>query len=320
MRLRGRRETNLLPPFRGCDEANAAVKQMRLLVGDTSLEPGSTFRDARSLLRIVQVVLETHLDEATSTSIADAAGIPVAALSLVVTARASFLKWEDVIVQEPLAVPSTTLTLSAPPRPRALRAMHTGFDIAASIVVAENQPIAAGIAWQSGTVLASTTFKVRPLADFGFQPEPLDDDVRKAYGIPPGASRYLLFHDGGPDPWEATTMDEVLTAYVDESVLILMGGTSVVRKETQAELAAAVYASVFQRCAAAGTDIPDDIDDSLLAELCSRVDAGSKATPGKVLGLLRGGNAELAIAHVDAMVGLQVALVTILKGADPNGI
>lgn len=320
MRLRGRRETNLLPPFRGCDDASAAVKEMRLLVGDTSLEPGSTFRDARSLLRVVQVVLETHLDDTSATSIADAAGVPVDALSLVVTARASFLKWEDVIAQEPLAAPSKTLTLSAPPRPRALRAMHTGFDIAASIVVAEDQPIAAGTAWQRGTVLASTTFKVRPLADFGFQPEPLDDDVRKAYGIPSGASRYLLFHDGGPEPWEATAMDEILTAYVDESVLLLMSGNSAVRKEAQAELAAAVYASVFQRCASVGTDIPDDIDDSLLGELCSRVDGGSKAEPGTVLSLLRGGNAELAIAHVDAMVGLQSALVTILKGADPNGV
>ena len=320
MRLRGRRETNLLPPFRGCDEASAAVKDMRLLVGGTSVEPGQTFRDARSLLRVVQVVLETHLDDATSTAIATAAGIPVAALSLVVTARAPFLKWEDVIVQAPLAAPSTTLTLSAPPRPRALRAMHTGFDIAAAIVVTDDQPVAAGIAWQSGTVLASATFKVRPLEDFGFQPEPLDDDVRKTYGIPPGASRYLLFHDGGPEPWEATSMDEVLTAYVDESVLALMGGISAVRKEAQAELAAAVYASVFQRCASAGTEIPEGIDDSLLAELCNRVDQGSNVEAGTVLSLLRSGQAELAIAHVDAMVGLQSALVTILKGADPNGV
>lgn len=320
MRLRSRREKNLLPPFRGCDEAMSALEEMRLVVGDTSIEPGSTFRDARSTLRVVQVILETGIDEEVSNAIAGAAGLPLAALNLVITARTSFLKWEDVIVREPLTTPSTTLTLSAPPRPRALRAMHTGFDIAVSIVVADDQPIVAGTAWQRGTMLASATFKVRPLANFGYQPETLTDEVRKAYGIPAGASRYLLFHDGGPEPWEATTMDEILTAYVDESVLQLMGGRSAVRKEAQAELAAAVYASVFQRCASAGSAIPDDIEDSLLAELCNRVDGGSKASPGTVLGLLRGGNAELAIAHVDAMVGLQEALVTILKVAGPNGI
>ena len=319
MKLRGRRERRLLPPYRGCDEAADALTSVLLRADTSEVEPGATYRDAQASLRSLEIVLEPRLDSVSAGMIADAAGVPATALALVISGRSSFLKWEDELSATRLSEPLDPVVLSADPRHRVLRTTRTGFDIVASIVVLDEQPREPRTAWQKGSVLASTSFKVRPLSDFGFQPAPLTDDVRAAHGIPEATSRFFLF-TGSPEPWEAAELDEVLTAYVDESALLLMGGTSRVRKEMQAELAATVYASVFQRCAAAKDELTDDIDESLIAQMCEHVDRALEKPSGTTLDHLRSGNAELAIAYVDAMAGLRDAFVQVLKGADADGV
>ncbi len=322
MELRRRRQKHILHPFRGVDEAEHALAGSNLQVRDYTLEPdGPPLRDSISVLCLGSVTLSPGIDPTAAQTVADSAGVPVDALGLVVTGRVSFLKWEDVLLTELLADLRDTYELSAAPRPRVLRANRTGYDLLLSIVLMRELPRTRLQAWRQWSVLASTQFKVRPTADVGFQPQRLTPDLRKAFKLPPGASRYIDFQ--GDSVWEATSVDELVTVYVDESLLQLMGGESSTRKQLQAELAGAVYSAIFTRCATQIDDLPDDpatYAEIVIAELCQRVEKATKSPPGTVIDQLQKGKTTYVDALVEGMVDLQGSFLHILKGSGPSGL
>ncbi len=318
--LRARSQKSVLPPYGGSAEADEVLAAARLQVGDAEVEPGGTCRDTRSSIGATSVSVSLDVPQEALDALVDASGIAADYLDLVVTGRVSFLKWEDVLVKSPLSAGSTTHVLSSAPRPPVLRARHTGFDIVTAIVLSTDRPQARGQAWRAGSTLATVVFRVRPLADVGFQPERLTPEWRAKLGLPKTTSRFFMFTES--QPWEVSSADELLTAYVDDTLLQLMGGSSPFGKQMQSELAAAVYSAIFARCAARGGEIPDDdvVEDSLLGELCTRVEDSTGAESGSILDELRKGESERATALVDAMTDLQGAFLEILKGGETDGV
>jgi hypothetical protein len=318
--LRARSQKSVLPPYGGSTEADEVLAVARLHVGDTEVEPGGTCRDTRSNIGAVNVSLSLDVPQEAIDALVDASGIAADYLDLVITGRVSFLKWEDILVVSPLSAGSARHVLSSTPRPRVLRARHTGFDIVTSIVLSADRPQTRGQAWREGSALATATFRVRPLADLGFQPEQLTPELRAKLGLPKTTSRFFMFTES--QPWEVSSADELLTAYVDDTLLQLMGGSSPFGKQLQSELAASVYSAIFARCAARGGELPDDevIEDSLLGELCTRVEDSTGAESGSIIDELRKGESERAAALADAMTDLQGAFLEILKGGETDGV
>jgi hypothetical protein len=319
-RARRRTETRTVPPIEGIESVERILDAVLFEVDGTTYEgAGLAHRCSPTEALEARVAVLPRIAGRDLVAGSSALGLPPDALALVVTARSRFLKESAVlaIVSADALHEDLRLDLSGPPRPRPLQAIHTGFEISAALVLGSERPRERMRPWRRGTILATASFSVITEPEGGFQPTPMDDDLRKALGIPAGTSRFVR-HLG--KSWRAEQPADCVDVYVDSQLLHLMSQGSKARRDMQRELVAFVFTSIVNH-AARDSELPDswdaDIERSVLGQVLARTASGASTTPEALFQALSD-TPELVVAHIDAMAGLQGGFARILKGGDAS--
>lgn len=327
------KETRPVRPFSVPVEFHRALESVRFHMGDQSCEPDSKIvvgpheEWLRTKPELTWATGETEFTDfkKTLTSGVDESECDPAALGLVVTAYAKYLRIIDILLCHSLDDLDTlprTREFAGIHRPAALQASTHGTVIGAYIVLLADQPPVALKPWRKGTWLARVGFRLETeTAKEMFRPTPLDDDARQRLNLPKNTVRY--FSIGEHNPFEPYDESEQPELYVDTELLTQIdhAASSPVGKALQTQLACDFISGVVLACAARAEELEgatwETLQDSLLGRIIGLI-AGSRADASRRNQLItdaRSNPARLIALAEDALRVRKPLLDSFLEGS-----
>lgn len=313
-----RSETAVVRPFTGLRDADAALEPVRLALDDEEYEQGSIVVQADFLTKAkVGLRLPTSDDvragvEGTTVSVADC---ELVVLGTAHTNRASQVLFRVALDGDDWATP---IPLKRKYADLVLNDRH-GFGLTVAIVLMrdrEPKPLHPHVA---GTWLARRDFKVSPESeDTSFSPEPLNDDIRRLFELPPGVMRYV--HVDDDTVLDTEELSDAVRVFADEDLLNMLFADP---KEPSAEqmqtelalLATDTTAVAIARALADDGEVPgpEALEDHPAASrLYERLAKVTKLSVGDLLNLAID-NQPVLRAHLEAAFDLQSATLKALK-------
>ena len=203
-------------------------------------------------------------------------GFDLSGLTLLVLATTPYLKITNVVHEVSCAnldAMARVVALTEPNRPEAFCAPHHGATVDVFLLLSRAREPLPLRPWRRGTWLARETFSIATeRSQRLFHPRPLDDEMRKQFGLPRKTMRYIRMDDVNPlEPYDAGALD----LYVDRELLDNLSARARTRtpvsQAMQLQLAQDVIAAIVHAAAARGSDLKGrtwtDLGDSLLARV-----------------------------------------------------
>lgn len=268
-------ETRVIRPYVGGDEFQQCLSNAVLVCAEQRVEGGgevSASLDEYLNYRFSLQLPPVSLDDLRSG--AEALGVSLADIDLLVLVLAPRLRFVDVVFQSsldrlpalPNDIPLKKLADTEGPGPRAFSAPHGGADVRIYFALnteLERRPL---LPWRKGTWLGMLEFRVRSdLSGSGFVPVRLTDVDRERFGLPRDVSRFVTLEDH--DPFEPDAADSALKLYVDGDLLdrLAVAASTPVGKHIQRQLfldaASAVVVAAQARLRTQPSLRTQDVDD-----------------------------------------------------------
>jgi hypothetical protein len=215
-------ETPVIRNFKGLEHLENFVSKLRLILNQgfgqqVVLEPDDTRTVMPGDLRDLGISLKCEVSSVDLLAAIGHAQLQASDVDLVVIAEGRFLKDREILMKVNSLSFEESLGLVPwkGPRPDALLDRRHGFDVHINFVLnkhIDHQPLRPR---RLGTVLAGTTFAVRPnKLGSGFVPRPLTDEVR-GDRLPKGT---VLWVEQLGDLFTSESLDEAVTIYIDEEL------------------------------------------------------------------------------------------------------
>lgn len=327
------KETRTVRPFVGLDGLAGVLDEAVLRFGqDTCLgNRGITVDVSPHEFLLRPVLIEWGSDDEAFDGFAerirrgaDAAGLRLDDIALVVVASSSFVKTADVVLEcsrgDLLRLPRIS-DLTAETRPTAFRAPFNGFTVDAYLVLARSLPRRPLRPYLRGTWLASVRFRIETTQVAALlPPTPLTDEIRERHRLPAKTIRYLYF--GDHDLLMPYREQEQPVFYVDEKLLAQMNARrrSPPSKALQLQLAHDFVSAVIRR-ASATPELDgvayDDLRTSLLGSVI-RIAAGpgaSDADRDRLVSQVRD-DPDYVMARAEHAIDLAAGYGDLLKDGD----
>lgn len=233
-----RTERYVVRPFLGLESADAALKDVRLVVNGETYESGSVVLSDEDLTQAEISVLLPSDGEALRKSLEESQ-VPEVDCGLVVLATAANLRASVLLLEKSLNLDDfpETLQINRHLAPLVL-ANKSGFKITVAIVLLHQlqpQHLRPRLA---GTWLARRDFRITPERDDSvFDPAPLTDEMRAYHRLPKGT---LSFIDVSKSVISCESLADEIKVYLDEDTLntLLRNPSDPLSRQIQAELAA----------------------------------------------------------------------------------
>lgn len=326
------REVREIRPFHADRDLGHMLDQAVLVFGNDRCGAGSSimFEEDPSLFRKQPAVLSwvTEADHHTQFQIELAAavvkaGIDRSALSLLITARNSYLNRTDVVFEHPLSdlksLPSS-VALDTTPRPAALTTGVHGAVVEAYLLLNRTVGAEPLKPWRRGTWLARASFRIRTKSQTNlFRPIPLKAEHRRRFKLPSQTIRYLRMGDHNPlAPYE--NQPERPEFYVDSDLLSLLDAqrSSPDAVAVQVQLVCDFAASVIYHSAAQADQLAEktweDLEGSLLGRVLRFIikQSGQQSEQENLLRLARN-EPSMVVALAEAAIGVRKVLIKSLR-------
>lgn len=230
-------ETPKIRNFKGLSGFEALAKGLRLIVnkgyGDViELQPFDSmtvsppdFRDLGLSLKfeVTDGGAEENGPKAESltlkmNSAAELADLDPADVDLVLVAESGFLRSREILGKFSVLKVEDRQDLASwkGPRPEVMMDKKHGFEISAYFVLNRELPAKALRPRRLGTILAESSFGVRPnRMGSGLLPQPLTDEVRAQNGLSKGT---VLFVEQRGELFDSESLDEAIAVYIEEDI------------------------------------------------------------------------------------------------------
>lgn len=230
-------ETPKIRNFKGLSGFEALAKSLRLIVnkgyGDViELQPFDSmtvsppdFRDLGLSLKfeLIDGGVEENGPKAESLALkmisaAELADLDPADVDLVLVAESGFLRSREILGKTPVLEVEERQDLASwkGPRPEVMMDKKHGFAVSAFFVLNRELPVKALRPRRLGTILAESSFGVRPnRMGSGLLPQPLTDEVRDQNGLSKGT---VLFVEQRGELFDSESLDEAIAVYIEEDI------------------------------------------------------------------------------------------------------
>jgi hypothetical protein len=343
-------ETRPIRPYRGVSRVQKVFDEILITIGTTEIFPSTTVivsgddfisekvrvlchvdKDAKGVKQTDQRKANNSFSEKLKKSLSGTS-IPIEDVYILFTASTSYLHLSEILWEGPFLKFSDALdsdiglelVAKGANRPGALQAPQGGCDISIFAALKDERPKKTGEAWRKGTWLASAEMKIRTdRGNFGFSftPEPLNDGIRKEFGLPYETIRYI----DCPSAIEPTDTASQISVYIDEDILSQLkrdtGSNASIsfQRQIAIDVITAVFYKGHKELPESGFNSFGDIEKSLCGQLIKGM--ATSIDPPKfdrdeashLFRLLRENPAQL-ISHQEAVIDPKKPLMNILVG------
>jgi len=237
----------LVRPYEGLDALKGSLELSQIVIDGSRFPPGPVSLPVERL-PFNEGLVEIYLDVESLQGELRAVGLGEADVRIACVAYGSVIAASAVLMDVGVCDVESPLIVRLEDSPLIFRSPN-GFDVRVFLYLAEDLPPDVSSPYLSGTWLSYREFRVAPYSTLSrFSPTPLDDDLRRHFGLPIDCMTYIRV---GDDLLEAESLDDEVDVFLDVAILRLLqeSPSGALAKYIQLDLAISTILTILSKVA-----------------------------------------------------------------------